>query len=183
MAPGHEVAGTGRACGLDEKLAVGTNRLKAVVLDDQRLAPEQCEIQGRDRRPGKMDNVGVSNELQEMQKSRFANYAKWLRTIFKASSGSLRGERDFELRRAVRIAKGGQASGKRKHNGLDAADAGRKEVGIDEQLHSRNFVVVAGEDREAAGSSSSAGRRRPVRLTAIRMASTVAAMLRSGDHV
>ena len=38
VAAGHEVPGTGSACGRDQELAVGTNRLKPMVLDDDRFS-------------------------------------------------------------------------------------------------------------------------------------------------
>ena len=42
----HEVAWTGRTRGLDQKLTVGTDRLKAVVFNDHRFVPNQAQEQG-----------------------------------------------------------------------------------------------------------------------------------------
>jgi hypothetical protein len=40
---GHEVPGTRRSSGLDKELAVGANRLKAVMLDDEGFSRHQAK--------------------------------------------------------------------------------------------------------------------------------------------
>src|SRR5947208_14949295 len=102
-------------------------------------------------------------------------------TVIISGCRSLRNQRDFELRRAGRILEFGEATGERKNDGLDAANAGCEEMGINQQFHWRGFDEEADAARCAVESPTVTGLR-PTRATPVRMASTVAAMWCSGDH-
>jgi hypothetical protein len=43
VAAGHEVAWAGRTRGFDQKLTIGTDRLKPVVFDDHRFALNKAQ--------------------------------------------------------------------------------------------------------------------------------------------
>ena len=136
---GHEVAGTRYAARLDEQLSVGTNGLKSVMLDYERLSRKQAEQQRPKRRAGDVNYIGVSNELPEFKETRLANRSEWIGSVVVVACGSLRGQSNFELGRAVRIAEFGEPARKGKNNGFDAADAGREKMRIEEKLHSGIF--------------------------------------------
>jgi len=116
---------------LDEKLTVGANCLKSVMLDDEWLACCQAQNHGSERGPCNVDDFGFLNESPKPHEAWLADDAKWKGTVLGVPNWSLRDERDFKLWRAVRIAQCGKTARQRENDGLDTADTRRKEVRID----------------------------------------------------
>src|SRR5260370_841588 len=115
---------------------VRARSLVSVVLDDQRFAREPRDYERSKRRPGNVHHIGFSDEAPELRKAWQAHDAKRMHTVIVVPGRSLRGQRNFKLRGAVRITEFREASRKRKHDGLNAADTGREKMRINEQLHS-----------------------------------------------
>src|SRR6267143_5334340 len=104
MAARHEVAWARRTRGFDQKLTVGTDRLKAVVFDDHRFALQKAQEQGCESGTGDVYDVIRANELPELNETRVANRAERISAVVVIPRRSLCDERDFELPHAVRIA-------------------------------------------------------------------------------
>src|SRR6267142_1528544 len=81
LAAGHEVAGARCAGRFDEKLAVGTNRLKPVMLDNKRFSRQQAQNKGCDRRTGNVHDVTRANELPELKETGCADRSKCICTV------------------------------------------------------------------------------------------------------
>jgi hypothetical protein len=143
MAAGHEVAGAGHAGRLDEKLAVGANGLKAVMLDNERLSRHEAQNERRERRASGMDDVRLTNELPDLNEAWMANRKEWICAVVEIPGRSLRDKGNFELRRTVRIAESSEAAGKRKNDGLDATNAWCKKMRIEQELHSETLRGVS----------------------------------------
>jgi hypothetical protein len=111
MATCHEVAWAWRTRGLNQKLTVGTNRLKAMVLDDYRFVLKQAQEQGCECGTCDMHDIGAPDEPPKGNKTRSARHAKPERGIVEIARRSLCYEGDFELRCAVRAAQPGKATG------------------------------------------------------------------------
>ncbi len=131
MATGHEVAGARRAGRLYEKLAVGTNGLKAVMLDYERFSRQKAKEERRERRPGDVNDICFSNELPELDEARLANRLKWICAVVEIPRWSLRHQRDFELPRPVRIVESSEAACEGENDRFDAADAWCKKMRIE----------------------------------------------------
>ena len=113
-----------RACGLI-----------SMVFDNQRLAREICQQEWRQCRPSHVDDIRRSNESQEFAEPRTTNHAKGERTVVVASCRSLRNQGDIEFRKTLCITDLREATGEGKDDSLHPADAGRKEMAVDEELH------------------------------------------------
>jgi hypothetical protein len=111
MAACHEVAWAWRARGLNQKLTVGTDRLKAMVLDDYRFALKQAQEQGCESGTCDMHDIGAPDKPPKGNKTRSARHAKREHGIVEIARRSLCYERDFELRCAVRAAQPSKAAG------------------------------------------------------------------------
>jgi hypothetical protein len=110
MALRHKMTGTWRARGLDEELPVGTNRLKAVMLNDQPSAGKAAQDERNESGTSHMQDIGLSNEPPKLKEARLTDYRKGKFTIVRASSRSLCDQGDFEFSRAVRAAAFGKAA-------------------------------------------------------------------------
>jgi hypothetical protein len=95
----HEVAGARHARGLDQKLTIGANGLKSVVFDDEGLARRKAKDEGCHRRASDVDNIGIPNQVPELNEARLPDRAEWKRSVVVIPRRSLRDEGDFELRR------------------------------------------------------------------------------------
>ena len=154
-----------------------------MVFDDEGLARKPSEIKGSKSRPGSVDYIRIPDEPPKLHEIWLANDTEWKRTIIVFPRRSLRDQRNFELRRVVRIAEGGEAAGEGQNNRFDATNTGREEMRIKEQLHSWDFWDAGAGELGAADSEGAVIEFRRRRETAMRMASNVAAILRPGDQV
>jgi len=179
----HEVPRARHPGRLDQKLAVRANRLKAVMLYDDWFAREKPERKRGQSGTCNVNDVGSANQIPQFIERWPANHSKWKRAIVKALRGRLRGEDEFELRLAAGIAKDRQATRQRQNKCFNAANTRRKEMRVDQQFHSRSFCGAAGEAFLPEGSASATPGRRPLRATAVSIASNVAAIFLSGDQV
>jgi hypothetical protein len=96
---GHEVTGARHARGLDQKLTIGANGLKSVVFDDEGLARRKAKDEGCQRRASHVDNIGISNQVPELNEARLSNRPEWKCRVVVIPRRGLRDEGDFELRR------------------------------------------------------------------------------------
>jgi len=144
VTPCHEVTGARPCGGLDQQLAVRTDRLKAVMLDDHRPARKEAQDKGDQSGPCNMNDMGGAYHMPQLDESWLADDTKRKRPIIKFIRLRLCDECNFELWIAACCAKPGEAAGQRKHKCFNAADARRKKMRIDKQLHSRNFCEAAG---------------------------------------
>ena len=96
---GHEVTGARHARGLDQKLTIGANGLKSVVFDNKGPARCKAKDEGCQRRTSDVDNIGIRNQVPELNEARLPDRAEWKRSIVVISRRGLRDEGDFELRR------------------------------------------------------------------------------------
>src|SRR5258708_23022060 len=124
--------------GVMKQKAVRTGGLVSMVFDKKRLARKPSEKQGSEGRPGNVHHIGFSNELPQVDEPWFADHAKWKFKIVAIPCRGSRDKRNFELRRSVRITKSGKATGEGKDDSLHPADAGRKEIAVDEEFHPGN---------------------------------------------
>ena len=140
----HEVSWARRSRGLDEKLAVRANRLEAVMLDDDRLVCKEPEDKRRKRGACHVHSIGSPNQIPQMNQTRPAHDTKWEPAVVELVRGSLRDNGDLEFRFSPRRTKPCEAPSQRQDDSLNAADARCKKVGIDQQLHPRNFPGASG---------------------------------------
>jgi hypothetical protein len=131
MAAGHEVAGARHTGRLNEKLAVGANRLKTVMFDDKGFPPQEAKDERRERRAGNVNDIGFSKELPEWKEAWLANHAEWICAVVEIPRRSLRHQRNFELPRAVRIAESGESASEGENDRFDPANAWRKKMRIE----------------------------------------------------
>src|SRR5580692_10991527 len=130
-----------------------------------------------------MHDIGSANQIPQVDEIGLADNFERKGQIVKFLRWSLRRERDFEFQISASRAQPGEATRQRQNDRFDAADTRRKEMRIDEQLHSRSFSGPAGEVGAPLESGSAAPGRGFFRETAFLMASNVAATFSRGDHV
>ncbi len=157
--------------------------MKAVMFHDRGSSQEQSERQRRHRRAGDVHDGRLSNQSRKLPQPRLANDAEGSGTIVPIPRRRWCNQGDFKFGRAIRIAEFCQAPGKRKHDRFDATDTRSKKVRVNEEPHSRSFGVAVGVACVAEESATADPAGRPTRSTAIRTASIVAAIFRSGDHI
>jgi hypothetical protein len=98
VSPGHKVARAWRVRGPDEKLAVGTNCLKAMMLDHNGPSGHEAYDERGERRASDVNDVGFSNEAAKLDEVRLPDRAEWKSMIVVMPCRSLSDEGDFELR-------------------------------------------------------------------------------------
>jgi hypothetical protein len=135
MASRHEVARAGRAGGFNQELPIRTNRLEAVMFDDDRLSRQQTEIQGRESGTGDVEDIAGADEPPKFKEARLADDAEWKFAVIVASRRSLCRQGDFEFARSGGITQFGKPASEREHDRLNATDARGEKVRIDQQLH------------------------------------------------
>src|SRR5271169_193618 len=179
----HKMTRTRNSGRFDEKLAGRANRLKTVMLYDDGLPRKQPEKKRRQCWARHMNDIGITDQIPQVNEIRLANNTKREQRIVKFVSRSLRRKGDLEFQIAAWRAQPDESASQRQNKCFDAAYTRRKEMRIDKQLHSRSFCEAAVEVCAAEESRSVALARGPLRAKAISIASKVAAMFRSGDHV
>ena len=95
----HEVTGAGNAGGLDQKLAIGANGLKSVVFDNEGPARCKAKDEGYQRRASDVYNIGIPNQVPELNEARLPNRPEWKCRVVIISRRSLRDEGNLELLR------------------------------------------------------------------------------------
>jgi hypothetical protein len=83
-----------------------------------------------------MDDIAFTNEPPKRNKPRLTHNAKGQRTVLEVPTRSLRGHCDIKLQLTVRRTKLRKPPRQGEHDGLDASNAGREEMAVDEKLHS-----------------------------------------------
>jgi hypothetical protein len=139
MVVSHKVSGARLLRKFHEKLSIGADRLKSVVLYDNRFARQIREEKGHKRGTCDMKKVRFPNQLPQVTERGAANDRKWKATIVEASAGSLGSQSYFDssvgrLRREFR-----QTSRQGQDDGLDTTDAWGEEMRIEQQFHDEYF--------------------------------------------
>ena len=80
-------------------MAIGANGLKSVVLDNKGLACHQAKNEGCQCRAGDVDNIGIPNQVPELNEVRLPNRPEWKCRVVIISRRSLRDEGNLELLR------------------------------------------------------------------------------------
>ena len=135
VASGHKVAWTGLLRGFEKKLAVGADGLKAVMLENDGLAREETEKERRECGPGEMDDIGGAEQTPELEKVGAANDRKRERAVVVIPCRGLGHQSYGKFGVSRRRAAMRQAAGEGEDDGLNAANARREKMRIDEQLH------------------------------------------------
>ena len=92
-----------------------------------------------------MNDMGSAYQIPQLDRSWLADNTKRKPQIIKFARVRLRDECNFEFWIAACCAKPGEAACQGQHECFNAADARRKKMRVDKQLHSRNFWEAAGE--------------------------------------
>lgn len=121
---------------LDEKLAIWANRLKAVMLQDDRLSYKQSKKKRCQRGACNMDDIGSAYQIPQLDQSWPADDTKRKRRVVKSIRGRLRDEHEIKFRIAVGRAKFRETPSERQYNGFDTANAWCEEMGIKKNFHS-----------------------------------------------
>src|SRR5262249_47769155 len=91
----HEMPWARRTRRLIEELAVWTNRLKTVVLDDDRLPQEEPQNHWEENGPGEVDDVGLVKQAEECHRTWLPHNAERQCCVVHAIGG--RGRREHQL--------------------------------------------------------------------------------------
>lgn len=139
MVVSHKVSGARLLRKLHEKLSIGADRLKPVVLYDNRFARQIREEKGYKRGTCDMKKVRFPNQLPQVTERGPANDRKWKAAIVETAAGSLGSQSYFDSSIGPLHWKFSQTSCQGQDDGLDTTDAWGEEMRIEQHLHDEYF--------------------------------------------